>query len=105
MSGNGPDSPACMVWSLSSIVMKQLWPSAHHATLRNKLLRARAELVVMQVAEGLVQHRHDLNVQEIPHQLAALEIASRPDSGTGAASSVETQTGAQAQTILQYSIL
>ena len=46
---------------------------AHHATLCHELLRARTELVVVQVAECLIQHPHNLYVQQVLHQLAALQ--------------------------------
>ena len=95
MGGIGPDSLPCVVQSSSGIVTKELWCTTHHATLRDKLVRARAELVVMQVAEGLVQHRHDFDVQEVSHQLAALESQAELAIGAGAASSVRTQPSAQ----------
>ena len=37
------------------------------------MVGARAEPVVVQVAEGLIQRRHSLNVEQVPRKLPALQ--------------------------------
>ena len=54
--------------------LKQVWGETHHATLLNELVSVWAEFIVMQMAECLVQHRHNFYIEEVLDQLAALHL-------------------------------